>query len=185
MRDLTIGLDASLTLILVGYYSILELHRKKGKTAPNLLSSHWEKEEKKSATTKRDWQFLQSVERLTVSCQQRWYYKLLLEVEAFFLLEIASVSLIDKWHVCYLLFSRREIAFTLNILLSYFSPCLTYFLKEAFHGSSNPLAFYCRDFSASRGEEKKIPKLCWVFLYFWRRRRGVSQKTFFEGGIPS
>ena len=71
MRDLTIGLDASLTLILVGYYSILELHRKKGKTAPNLLSSHWEKEEKKSATTKRDWQFLQSV-RLTVSCQQRW-----------------------------------------------------------------------------------------------------------------
>ena len=31
MRDLTIGLDASLTLILVGYYSILELHRKKEK----------------------------------------------------------------------------------------------------------------------------------------------------------
>ena len=154
MRDLTIGLDASLTLILVGYYSILELHRKKEKLHQTLFLLI-EREKKKSATTKRDWQFLQSVERLTVSCQQRWYYKLLLEVEGFFLLEIASVSLIDKWHVCYLL--RREIAFTLNILLSYFSPCLTYFLKEVFHGSCNPaLAFYCRDFSASRGEEKKI-----------------------------
>ena len=37
MRDLTIGLDASLTLILVGYYSILELHRKKEKLHQTLF----------------------------------------------------------------------------------------------------------------------------------------------------
>ena len=68
----------------------------------------------------------------------------------------------SNWQVtCMFYLLRREIAFTLNILLSYF-PFLTYFLKEVFHGSCNPaLAFYCRDFSASRGEEKKIffPKL--------------------------
>ena len=63
----------------------------------------------------------------------------------------------SNWQVtCMFYLLRREIAFTLNILLSYF-PFLTYFLKEVFHGSCNPaLAFYCRDFSASRGEEKKI-----------------------------
>ena len=48
--------------------------QKDGKTAPNLLFLLIEREEKKSATTKRDWQFLQSVERLTVSCQQRWNF---------------------------------------------------------------------------------------------------------------
>ena len=54
MRDLTIGLDAGSNSNFGRVLFDFRIAQKEGKTAPNLLFLLIEREEKKSATTKRD-----------------------------------------------------------------------------------------------------------------------------------